>query len=135
MNTFTPFYIVSGALSVYNPRMNADRTDSLERWLRAEGFATVQVNGCYKGEREPAILVLDDRADNDVCEQAVIRLARQYDQESVLAVDANRQARLIFCAFGNVNAIGRWHAVNVDTVMNKPDASYTERAGQYYTVT
>ena len=27
------------------------------------------------------------------------------------------------------------NAVNVDTVMNKPGASYTERAGQYYTVT
>ncbi len=134
MNTFTPFYIVSGALSVYNPRMNADRTDSLERWLRAKGFATVQVTGCYEGDREPAILVLDDRADNDVCEQAVIRLARQYDQKSILAVDANRHARLIFCEFENTKAIGRWHAVNADTVINNPSASYTERAGQYYTV-
>ncbi len=134
MNTFTPFYIVSGALSVYNPRINADRTDSLERWLRAEGFATVQVQGCYEGEREPSILVVDDRAYNDVCEQAVLRLARQYDQKSILAVDANRQARLIFCAFGNFKAIGRWRAVHPDQVMDNPDASYTERAGQYYTV-
>ena len=135
MNTFTPFYIVSGALSVYNPRMNADRTDSLERWLRAKGFATVQVNGCYEGEREPAILVVDDWPGNELCESAVMRLARQYDQESILAVDSNRQARLIFCEFENTKAIGRWHAVNADTVMSNPSASYTERAGQYYTVT
>ena len=134
MNTFTPFYIVSGALSVYTPRMNADRTDSLERWLRHEGFATVQVKGCYAGEREPSILVLDDRAYNDVCEQTVLRLARQYDQESVLAVDANRHARLIFCEFENTKAIGRWHAVSAETVIRNPNASYTERAGQYYTV-
>ncbi|KKL16611.1 hypothetical protein LCGC14_2493880, partial [marine sediment metagenome] len=38
------------------------------------------------------------------------------------------------CEFENTKAVGRWHAVNVDTEMNKPDASYTERAGQYYTV-
>ena len=134
MNTFTPFYVVSGALSVYSPRINADRTNSLERWLRAEGFATVQVKGCYQGNREPAILVLDDRADNDVCEQAVLRLARQYDQKSVLAVDANRQARLIFCHFGNSRPIGQWRAVSAGHVMDNPSASYTERAGQYYTV-
>ena len=135
MNTHTPFYIVSGALSVYSPRINADRTDSLERWLRAEGLATVQVNGCYEGKREPAILVLDDRPINFCCEKAVMRLARQYDQESILAVDANRQARLIYCAFGNSKAIGRWRAVSADYAMDNPSASYTERAGQYYTVT
>lgn len=135
MNTFTPFYIVSGALAACDPQANKDRTDSLERWLRAEGFATVQVNGCYKGKREPAILVLDDRPGNDLCESAVIRLARQYDQESVLAVDSNRQARLIYCDGGHFETIGRWHAVGADTVINNPSASYTERAGQYYTVT
>lgn len=135
MITFTPFYILSGALSDYHAVSNQDRTDSLERWLRAEGLATVQVNGCYKGSRERSILVIDERPDNDLCESAVMRLARQYDQGSILAVDSNRQARLIHCDCDHVESIGRWHAVGADTVMNNPSASYTERAGQYYTVT
>ena len=135
MNTFTPFYILSGALSGFSAQENCDRTESLDRWLRAKSLATVQVNGRYKSNRERSILVIDERPDNDFCESAVMLLARQYDQESVLAVDANRQARLIYWDDGRFESVGQWRAVSAGEVTNKPDASYTERAGQYYTVT
>lgn len=139
MMTFTPFYILSGALAgVFDDESNQNRTDSLERRLHAEGLATVQVNGCYNGKRERSILVVDDAPYNDLCELAVLKLAKWYDQESVLAVDANRQARLIFFDHSDDQAsfesIGQWRAVNKSEVMDKPGASYTERAGQYYTV-
>lgn len=133
MNRFTPFYIVSGARPDFSSLANGNRTDSLERWLRAGGFATVQVNGCYKGNRERSILIIDDAPSNSLCESAVMRLARQYEQESVLAVDANRQARLIYCDDRSFESIGQWRGVSKKTAEHSD--AYTERAGQYYTVT
>lgn len=132
MNIFTPFYIVSAALSHESARSNVDRTDSLERWLRKEGYATVQVNGCYKGETEPAVLVVDDRPGNGLCAMAVLRLARQYGQESILAVDANRLAGLIYCASGGFKSIGHWRGAPEEIAKSRD--AYTERAGQYYIV-
>lgn len=130
MNTFVPFYIVSAALAGDSPREQSDRNDTLERQLRALGYATLQVNGAYKGVTEPAVLVVDLTAWSPACFDSVLRLGRQYGQESILAVDANRKASLVYCEGGELQPLGHWHMVSKAVAM-KSDA-YTERQGIYY---
>lgn len=127
MNTFTPFYIVSGALPGLEDRENAARCETVQRWLESDGYATAVVRGCYQGAIEPAILVIDDRDD---CRAAVLRVARQYAQDSILAVDANRAARLVYCETGERESLGQWQCVT-EFEAKKRDA-WTSRAGFYY---
>lgn len=132
MNTHTPFFILSAARAEHNSIVNHARHETLMRQLQNCGHAVAQVNGCYKGEKEAAILVVDDRPYNAICETDVLRLARAYGQESVLAVDANGRARLIYCDDGSFETIGTWRGTN-EKIAKSRDA-WTERAGQYYIV-
>lgn len=132
MNTFAPFYILSAALAGDDAANATERTATLAHQLRASGFAVDSVRGCYMGQTEPALIAIPfDRSCAD-SERAVLRFARLYGQESILAVDANRAATLVFCADETRRVpLGQFYAVD-ECVARTRDA-WTERNGQYYT--
>jgi hypothetical protein len=132
MNTQVPFYIVSAELAELDETCNNARSATLAAQLRKLGYAIADVTGCYKGRTERAFLVLDDRPNLEWCHADVLRLARTYCQESILAVDANRRARLIWCKTGFFESIGNWKGASESNA--KARDAWTARAGHYYIV-
>lgn len=131
MNTFTPFYLISAALAGDSAREAAERTSTLATQLRSLGFAVDNVTGCYKGQTEPSLIVIPWPDYNSAAEADVLRLARVWGQESVLAVDANRQATLLY-ADGTREPLGAFVPAAESKAL-KHDA-WTERNGRYYVV-
>jgi len=125
-----PVYILSGAVAIDTAASAIDHTATLADKLRALGYAVGDCWGCYKKRKEPALVVVDETPGNDQCEKDVLRLARQYGQESVLAIDATRHASLIYCEDEKRESLGEWRAVP-QSVAKARDA-YTRRAGVYY---
>ena len=130
MNLSTPFYILSASHEHFNVNDNVYRSNLLGRTLRAQGFATAVCEGAYKGVPERSILVIDERPNTDECYNAVIRLANVYNQESVLTVDANRNAHLVFCDGRPPVRLGIFTCVSEEEA--KAQDAYTSRAGRYY---
>ena len=131
MNTEIPFFILSAETDIHNVNENAYRTGMLARQLRKAGLATAVCQGVYKGRAEKSILVIDETPHVDDCFNIVLRLAATYAQETVLAVDANRNANLVFTDGERGSQwIGRF--ISVTEKVAKAAGDYTERAGRYY---
>jgi hypothetical protein len=62
----------------------------MKHQLNAAHIGFLVGEGCYKGKREPCLIVHDLDGTLDL----VQRFARVYEQESILRIDANNQARL-----------------------------------------
>ena len=131
MNTEIPFFILSAETDIHSTNENAYRTGMLNRQVRKLGLATAKCRGVYKGRAEASILVIDETPHNDDCFNAVLRLARTYAQKSILAVDANRNANLVYTdERRGSESLGRF--ISVPKEVAKAQESYTERAGRYY---
>lgn len=130
MNTFTPFYILSASHEHINADKKGFHNNLLGRTLRAQGFATAVCEGAYEGVKERSVLVIDERPYNDDCYNAVIRLANVYNQESILAVDANRNAHLVFCDGRPPQRLGIFTCVSEEEA--KAQDAYTSRGGRYF---
>lgn len=104
MNTFEPCYIVSldNGLS---PGQEA-RTDSIVRaMLETERVPYKPVVGCYKGKTENSMVI------PGAYRKRVMQLAHAHHQESVLHLDANRVAHLIYMDGRPDETLGRWREV------------------------
>lgn len=88
------------------------------------------VDGSYKGKQEKAILV-EYAAEEDF--QLLIRLAKFYRQESVLAISKDREATLLFMDTHNFEKLGKLEAVP-ELVAKQQDAWTRTKNGQYYIV-
>ncbi len=89
----TPFVVVSVDKTDLSPEINLSRQHTFERQLYARDLSFKRVEGVYKGAREIAYVVpLDHEGDED----KVLVLAQRYGQESVLQVDFNRYAMLLY---------------------------------------
>ncbi len=130
MNTETPFYILSAARSDLDVHENAARSETLHAQLRAQGIAVAECTGCYHGTTESSLIVFDNTPGTLTVHDTVMRLARVYGQESVLAIDANRAASLIYCDDGRLESLGI--LVNVSRADAEQCDAWTERAGQFY---
>lgn len=131
MNTETPFFIFSAETDIHSTNENAYRTGMLNRQLRKLGFAVAKCRGVCKGRAEASVLVIDETPHNDDCFNAVLRLARTYAQKTVLAVDANRNANLVYTDETRGSEwIGRFIPVTKEVA--EAQDSYTERVGRYY---
>ena len=95
--TKQPFYIISACTG--NPFTDSVQTAALERDLLKSGFEFKKVKGVYKGVSEDSFLV--SVVDTPLEEAALKILARDFNQESILYVDGNRNATLIFVDFNN----------------------------------
>lgn len=108
MRTETPFIVMSAELAELSPAENQRRSLALIEWLTRRGHSFKPVEGCYKGRKESAFIVLVPDRER---EKQIMSLARAYRQESVLYADANRQAYLRLLESGEEVPIGSWRAV------------------------
>lgn len=131
MNLSPAFYIISAARESLNDAEIASRTATLLEQVHGIGYAAALCKGHYGGVDEPCILVIDEEPGNLDCFTDMLRLARIYRQESVLAVDCNRAARLLFTDYSGPEALGLF--VNVSQEEAKSAGDYTERDGRFYT--
>ena len=137
MNIHTPFYILSAERSNISQEFNAARTRQLAEQLTARGLDFAPVTGSYQGATESLFIVLDDA---DAHGDTLAQLARRYGQESILAVDANRNAELIYINQGiggndtlRAEPIGRWAAISAERAPEF-DGWTLDARGNYYTV-
>lgn len=123
------FVIISAELAGLTAAENARRSKQLRERLSEEWMGTFPVSGCYKGTRERSFLVPLLPYDLEPAHKApqLLRLraiaAREYDQESILYVDARLWARLIMCSAKEVIDLGRW--VETDRATAEARDSYT----------
>jgi len=89
---------------------NIDNTAKAVTHLQSFGLKTKIVDGVYKGDSEKSILVPIINQNFDL--STVKQLASIYDQESILFVDSDRNAKLIFLknSLGNQN-LGKFISV------------------------
>ncbi len=131
MNTFVPFYILSAETDIHNSGENAYRHAMLWRQLCNAGLATAACKGVYKKRAEQSILVIDENPSIDATFDTVLRLAATYAQQTVLAVDANRNANLVPTDGKRGSQwIGKF--VSVTEEVAKASGDYTERAGNFF---
>lgn len=133
-NTFPAFTILSAELSIYTGEVNATRTEQLRGQLEARDLDFVSAWGAYDGTNESNFIVLSDDGSREF--ELVLSLARRYGQQSVLHVDANRGATLVYVNT-DLNRpvqrvpLGRFKQVSEHDA--KRASGFTEVDGRYYT--
>lgn len=90
MNIFKPVIVFSAWRAHVSDDVNRHSVAYVKSALDARGIAYQSAQGCYKGQTEPAIVVIDTENTREVAQN----FARLFKQESLLFVDANRAARL-----------------------------------------
>lgn len=129
MQTFTAFMILSAERAGLSAAENAQRTAFLKRQLDSAGLDPMPVTGMYEGLAESSFLIWND---DPGTAETVSRLAETYQQESVLHVDANREAYLTFTDGRTPLELGHWHAISPTTAATEA-TSYTRTPdGRYF---
>lgn len=109
MNLINPFTILSAERSDLPDEENAQRSAFLLRQLESENIAVIPVRGRFEGSPEHAVLVFDT---DEYRDEAIHRLARAYQQDSLLRVDANRQAYRESLSDGSYVPLGTFREVS-----------------------
>ena len=130
MNTEIPLYIFSAASTACGNAENKARHKMLRGQLRGYGLAIAECDGQYNGVNERSILVIDEKPVSLSTRGTVMRLARAWGQESILEVDANRSARLVFTNGNSAESLGKFAAVTSQYA--KHANAWTRRNNQYY---
>ena len=96
IQTKKPFVIISAERSINTAKEN--KKNHLDLWLqlKGEGFSIKEVEGVYKGTVEKSILVVLNQRWFAVELATFKNYASIFDQESILFVDEERNASLIF---------------------------------------
>ena len=108
----------------------------LESDLIESNFVYKQVNGCYNGIEEVSFYVELD-SNNDIHEQIDILddLAYKYNQESILHVNKNREARLLYIDIPRVEHIGTFKQVPKCFALQHVAYTYDIDNNGYYVTT
>lgn len=125
MNLKKRVVLMSAELSTLNQTQNNDRTAELERLMLEKGLKFGPATGSYKGTLEKSFVI---DASEDIL-PVVDELARKFGQESVLVVDENQKATLIF-SDGKKEVLGQMMAVDHENA----GENWTLVNGQYFTV-
>lgn len=103
-----------------------------------DGLGPVKrVKGCYtmaNGERvveESYFLAI---ANEDSILETVLDTCTRDGQESILVLDENREASLVYCMTGDVVKIGQWIEVDRETALSSQGYTYDYETNKYYTV-
>lgn len=122
MNLIKPFLILE--LNLETAEAESDVLDKL-------GIPYLSVMGSYKGiqNREYLFPLTSSHGDetNDL-----IELSKQYNQESILIVDANGLGSLYYNATNTERVIGQWLEVSKETISNL--AAWTRVSERYFVV-
>lgn len=133
MNTQTPFFVFSVQREELSAEVNRGRVEFATAYMQKAGYRFARVCGRYRGVEETAFLVLapDEYAARFDVQRAVMNLARLYEQESVLHVDANGQAALYAPeGGGRIAELGTWKEVSADEAASLD--AVTEFQGRYW---
>lgn len=132
MRTNIPFVVISAERETWRDDMNQWRTASLESQIAHRDLAYVRVDGVYKGRAERSFVVFLP-ADRAAYTLEMLRgLARHWGQESILHVDANRGAELLYTDGRAPTDIGRWESVTAGEAANADGYTYSPDADAYY---
>lgn len=133
MNGDTPFMVVSVDKIENSDELNTERQQLFELQLEARSLSFKKVLGVYNGDRETSYIVLNA---NEGDADKILPLARRYGQESVLSVDFNRFATLLFLHPGNggpdvkdYRGVGFWRELDDNEIL---PLSYTQDGNKVY---
>ena len=121
--------IFSGEKSSVDGKTNAKRTSEVERALRLASIDYKKVVGSYKGSKENSFVVLD----TDKTRGVVQDLCEIYNQESYLAIDANRASSLVYLSSGRTEELGRFKSTNEEQAKSCESYNFDPTTGIYYT--
>ncbi len=128
MNTFTPIAIVSPEKQ---DEYDATRHEKLQRFLKNEGFAFKPVKGYFNGVIENSyVVMLHGEKFLESLLEAMFN--SDFRQESILYVDANRYAKLIYNDEEEVE-LGKFHAIDKSLVKTLSAYTYDHANDIYYT--
>lgn len=137
----TTIIVLSAELAGLSDAHNFERMSQLDgkllaMLLRSEIQGYRRVTGRYRGTSEQAFLVeIDYRSSRQTNSGvALAKLAVEYGQESILAIDVDGRAALIFCTGerkGEVEVLGVWQRFDPFAIGDEPEA-YTIDNGQYW---
>ena len=127
MNLVKPCLIFTAWREHMPDQINRDSQRYVKRALTQRGVNFTVAQGCYKGACEPSLIVIDTaRA------RAIVQgFARLFEQESILAVDVNRQARLETCDGELIRGLGTLRHVQ-ENVARACD-SWSRVGAEFYT--
>ena len=126
----TPFAIISAERFTLTNGENQKRHQELLNQLKRDGFKTKVVEGVYHGQVEKSILVLLDSKFLAVDLGYLKNYGMIFDQESILFVDAERKAELIFPATNKAEKLGNF--VSVTKGIAVQCQNYTQDGQDFY---
>ena len=125
------FVIVSAEKTTNTPAENDRQTMQLLDFLERTELEFTKVHGMYQGIREDSFLVILPDNENHARDHAIGLLwdeAERLKQESILLVQSDGRARLIFA--DESQYLGMWH--NVSEVEAKAHGAYTQIGELFY---
>jgi len=128
MITESPFIVFSAERSELSDEANHDRTKLLGGALTSRGIEWQSVAGFYDGRPETSFLVFAQ--EGDASADQIERLARHYDQESILYVDAQRLAYLLVLKEGRTIELGKFKEIPKSEL--RATRAYTKVGERYY---
>lgn len=98
-----------------------------KRSLDGHGITYTVAQGCYKGTKEPALVVADTKRARVI----VQGIAHLFEQETILAIDKRGNARLEDCDGHTVETLGKMRAV--PELAARKCSAWTRIGTQFYT--
>ena len=120
-NNLTPIVIL--ALNLDSEEMEQQ---AISRFIGKE-YTRPSLVGCYKGEDERSYII--DAVENNLDE--ILDFAKQYNQESILHLDNQRLATLIFDRDNSVS-LGRFKSVSESNATSRDAYTYNPVSNTYY---
>lgn len=126
------FYVISAFQSGKDEESNRAAHGQLLEELRARGFDAKEVQGCYKGQKELAMLML---ANDAHIHHVIMNLACRYGQESVLFVSQDRNGFLWFTDEKTpVEYLGTWQEIPSPFHLTRDAWTQDLKTGLFYVV-
>lgn len=127
MNISRQVVILSAETKTESTESNNRRTNNLEACLGDLNLAARRATGVYNGTQETSFVVLiNDQTDIDTLKDFAFK---SFGQESILHVDSNQEAVLIFND-GKTEGLGRLEQVSKEIATGRDN--YTIMGDSYY---
>ena len=129
----TPVIIFSVDRASREPKINIEARTDAELTLHSSGIQFTRVLGSYKGDLEHSYMVHAKHFD------AIKELAKTFNQESILILDNERRASLVYTDGTLIDGhdytkIGQFKAVDERTAKAGDAWTYRANINQYYVV-
>lgn len=127
----TPFIIFSINQEGESESDNRNTHSAYALTFPTIGLPFKSLLGCYKGTCEESFLV----ADNSKNRAFVLGIARRHNQQSILIVDADRYAELLYLNLNTSQPIGKFVAVSKSHALQQDNWTFDPETENFYTTT